>query len=1012
MRIVNTYDAAGNQTKVVDALGRATEYIYDEKGQLVATIHADGTANPEDNPRSVTLYDKGGRERASIDADGTITHYRYDVAGRLIETIYGDETPLDTLLGAMDTLDGYVPTTYTMGTIDWTKVVYPVETPDFVLNNDTLSRTRTVYSKDGRVLAEVDEEGNRTEYRYNELGQLLQVIAPDGDSDPDNNPSMTYRYDPAGRRTHSTDANGQTTEYRYDELGRLESTIFADGTSISTQYDKLGRRIASTDPEGQTTEYEYDDLGRLKKVIQTLDGRRLETEYGYDEAGRLIWQEDANNNLTSYEYDLLGRRTVVELPTGERSVTTYDEVGNVATVTDFNDETIQFVYDEQNRLEAKDLPDDVDIQYAYTPDGQVASITDERGTTTFDYDAQGRLIARRDPTGPYVNDNSIEYSYDDAGNIAQVRTAAGVVDYTYDEQNRLETVKEDNETTTYLYDLAGNLKETQFPNGTVERRTYDELNRLDVLETVKDGTLLSRFDYATNDAGHRLEVIESVRQPDGTLVERTVRYEYDDLYRLISEDVVGGNTTTYTYDDVGNRLSKTVNGTITNTYTYDDNDLLKVEIAGGDTIEYKYDKNGNLTRRTENDVVTATYIWDDQNRMVQAQTDAGTVTYKYDDDNIRVSETVGGTTKSYVLDKNRPYAQVLAEYEDGNLDASYTYGLDLIEQERDGNESYYSVDGLGSTRGLTDENGNVTDTYTYDAYGEGISEVGDTENDYLFAGEQFDGTLGQYYLRQRYYDPSSGRFTRRDTWEGSINNPVSLHKYIYANADPVNGIDPSGLFTLNEQSLRYILESDLSAIQKTTVIAKAAFSSAQTVKEIITLTSVLGAAAASTTVAFKRSHSKDKTTLIEPQTEEYNEAKQRKKRDEINEMRVQAQAGTKHTYASVARNISIIGVTVAQIDDAVAALWRAYKYEGRIKWLKNKDESFMLAGLAYVTRMSRHYRAIKGISVQGTIATTQWNDKDKRLDRQKQGMNRAALKNKSGYYRIEMENMNGTNLLD
>ncbi|MGD2183420.1 RHS repeat-associated core domain-containing protein [Lusitaniella coriacea] len=608
---------------------------------------------------------------------------------------------------------------------------------------------------------------------------------------------------------------GRTTEFRYDDLGRLTATIFADGTSTSTRYDKLGRRVASTDPEGQTTEYEYDDLGRLTKVIQTLDGRRLETEYGYDEAGRLIWQEDANNNRTSYEYDLLGRRTVVELPTGERSVTTYDEVGNVATVTDFEGKTIQFVYDEQNRLETKDLPnpDDIDIRYVYTPDGQVASITDERGTTAFDYDTQGRLIARRDPTGPYVNGNSIEYSYDDVGNIAQVRTAAGVVDYTYDEQNRLETVKEDNETTRYIYDLAGNLKETQFPNGVIEHRTYDELNRLDVLETEKDGTLLSRFDYATNDAGHRLEVIESVRQPDGTLAERTVRYEYDDLYRLISEEVVGGDTTTYTYDDVGNRLSKTVNGTITNTYTYDDNDLLKVEIAGGDTIEYKYDKNGNLTERKENDVVTATYVWDDQNRMVQAQTDAGTVTYAYDDDNIRVSETTASGTKSYVLDKNRPYAQVLAEYEGGTEVASYTYGLDLIEQERDGNESYYQVDGLGSTRGLTDENGNVTDTYTYDAYGNVVGSSGGTENSYLFAGEQFDGTLGQYYLRQRYYDPRSGRFTRRDTYEGSINNPVSLHKYIYANSNPVSYIDPSGLFVdAQSQKVSYLIIGILATL--------------------------------------------------------------------------------------------------------------------------------------------------------------------------------------------------------
>ncbi|WP_204101767.1 MULTISPECIES: polymorphic toxin type 33 domain-containing protein, partial [Spirulina sp. CCY15215] len=94
--------------------------------------------------------------------------------------------------------------------------------------------------------------------------------------------------------------------------------------------------------------------------------------------------------------------------------------------------------------------------------------------------------------------------------------------------------------------------------------------------------------------------------------------------------------------------------------------------------------------------------------------------------------------------------------------------------------------------------GNVTDVYTYDAYGNLTNSVGNSENDYLFAGEQFDGTLEQYYLRQRYYDPSTGRFTRRDTYEGDHFEPITLHKYLYANANPINGIDPSGLFTLTE----------------------------------------------------------------------------------------------------------------------------------------------------------------------------------------------------------------------
>ena len=70
--------------------------------------------------------------------------------------------------------------------------------------------------------------------------------------------------------------------------------------------------------------------------------------------------------------------------------------------------------------------------------------------------------------------------------------------------------------------------------------------------------------------------------------------------------------------------------------------------------------------------------------------------------------------------------------------ASYSYGDDLISQNVNGNTSYYGYDGLGSTKFLTDTTGKVTDSYQYNAYGEVTSKTGNTDNNYLYAGEQFD----------------------------------------------------------------------------------------------------------------------------------------------------------------------------------------------------------------------------------------------------------------------------------
>jgi YD repeat-containing protein len=117
-----------------------------------------------------------------------------------------------------------------------------------------------------------------------------------------------------------------------------------------------------------------------------------------------------------------------------------------------------------------------------------------------------------------------------------------------------------------------------------------------------------------------------------------------------------------------------------------------------------------------------------------------------------VRKVVGGVATSYVVDDGLSptgYAQVLVEtiQEPGFIAAQprqYVYGLDLISQRRFvpacGNCSfgsfevrYHAYDGHGSVRQLTDSTGVVTDTYTYDAFGNLIQHTGTTPNHYLYA---------------------------------------------------------------------------------------------------------------------------------------------------------------------------------------------------------------------------------------------------------------------------------------
>ena len=123
----------------------------------------------------------------------------------------------------------------------------------------------------------------------------------------------------------------------------------------------------------------------------------------------------------------------------------------------------------------------------------------------------------------------------------------------------------------------------------------------------------------------------------------------------------------------------------------------------------------------------------------------------------------------------------------------------------------YIQDGHGSVTALV-ENSKITDTYTYDSYGIMLKKTGDTDNDYLYTGEQYNESTGLYYLRARYMSPETGTFTTMDTYAGTLDNPVSLHKYLYANGNPVMYTDPTGNFSLMETSVAQGIQATINTI--------------------------------------------------------------------------------------------------------------------------------------------------------------------------------------------------------
>ena len=104
---------------------------------------------------------------------------------------------------------------------------------------------------------------------------------------------------------------------------------------------------------------------------------------------------------------------------------------------------------------------------------------------------------------------------------------------------------------------------------------------------------------------------------------------------------------------------------------------------------------------------------------------------------------------------------------------------------------FYLHDRLGSVRQISHYN---RSSYTYGPFGEMFATecTENTDNPFKFTGQYYDSEIGQYYLRARQYDPQLMRFTGRDPADGKNEIPLSLHKYLYCEGNPVNKWDPSG----------------------------------------------------------------------------------------------------------------------------------------------------------------------------------------------------------------------------
>ena len=767
----STYDGNGNRIAVTDPNKHTTDYAYDNDDEPTTVTRPDGTTVQ-------TGYDPAGHVTSHTDGANHSTSYTYDAVGHLASTT----------------------------------------TPPTAGNPNGIT-TSYSYDTAGRLATSVDAANQTTSYGYDAASRLTAVSYSDGTVH-----SVSYSYDPANRRTAITDGTG-TTSYSYDSLGRLTDLTDGAGQHTGYGYDLAGNVVSIAYPNGKTVTRTFDDAGRLTAVT---DWYSHTTGFGYNPDGALttisypngvtettsVDAADQTSGITdtglvpdsvsaastvSFDYTrdpagLLTATTATGIPgqtsdsyghsaldqlTGYTPSTagsySYDHADNVTGLADGTSQA----YDPADELTAATLTG-ATTTFGYNPRGDRTTATGPAGTASYGYDQTDRLTSYTSPDGT----SSASYTYNGDG-LRTAKTVNGATSrFAWDpaSDGSLPQLLADG-TTSYLYGPGGLPIEQLTATPSISRIATGA--QLDTTGTAT--SLQVTFSAAAQPNDQILLAVNSVAANDPTI---PTGYTPVGAYPAPN---AGETTTIYRRTATGGETSATIGftGALSHAKT-----VLGVIYRGVDPV-HPIDTTSaagtatpTATSITTPSVTTTTA--GDQLVLIQSAANnmlPGTWTPPAGmTDRVHLgSATIG----SALADQPFPTPGTTGDRIATFSQPAQLEGV-LLALQRAPDTYYLTHDQQDSTRLITDPAGHVAGSYSYDPYSRTLNHAGPTTTALQYDGQYNDAETGLYYLRARYYDPSTGQFLTRDPLEAE-----TRASYSYAGNDPVNASDPSGLCNAN-----------------------------------------------------------------------------------------------------------------------------------------------------------------------------------------------------------------------
>jgi RHS repeat-associated protein len=690
-----------------------------------------------------------------------------------------------------------------------------------------------------RMVARVDELGQRTMHKYDERGNLVETISPDGTQTTVSyerdlpvrwtnalGACWTWQYDERGRETSRRDPLGNVTRCEYGERG-LVAVIDALNGCTQLQRDARGEIVALAGPNGGITRFKRDRLGRAISV------------------------EDARGGVQSRTLDLAGRTTEMREPDGNLRVMTYDAQGNLLSARDANSH-VELSYCGMSRLATR-TEAGTRLQFHYDTEEQLTSIVNEHGHAySFELGPTGQIDVERgfdgllrryhrDRTGQVLRidrstDRWTSYTYDPAGRLVAVEYFDGTresyeyradgalvaasnddarVEFERDALGRIVREAQGADWITSEYDALGRRVRVRSSLGLDQRIERDALGEASSVHEQQSG-FQARFDrdplgaelgrtlprvrsrWSRDLAGRPLEHI--VEAGSNTL--RAVGYQWDANDRLHTIIDSARGPTRYRHDARGNlawahypddRTELRIPDSVGNLFRSEARNDRQYGAAGqlltdGGT-RYWYDVDGNLVRKREPSGASWRYAWNASGALsAVTRPDGSDVTFNYDPFGRRLSKTFEGRTTRWLWDGDVP----LQERVTGAPPITWLFDPESfapLARIHNGEAESILCDHLGTPVAMVDARGERTWSAAISAYGDLHNLVGDRYRcPFRWPGQYEDAETGLYYNRFRYYDPASGQYASQDPI--GLLGGAALYGFVH---DPVLWIDPWGL---------------------------------------------------------------------------------------------------------------------------------------------------------------------------------------------------------------------------